>query len=138
MTKLYAVIDTNVLVSALLRWDSLPGAVMEQALMGGIIPVLSDEIIEEYREVLARKKFCFQKEDIQTLLDGIMYRGVFFEPIEINKPFVDSKDVVFYAVAMGVKKDNDAYLVTGNTRHFPLKAFVVTPREMLTILKGKE
>ncbi|AVM69520.1 putative toxin-antitoxin system toxin component, PIN family [Lachnospiraceae bacterium oral taxon 500] len=59
MTKLYAVIDTNVLVSALLRWDSLPGAVMEQALMGGIIPVLSDEIIEEYREVLARKKFCF-------------------------------------------------------------------------------
>ena len=58
MTKLYAVIDTNVLVSALLRWDSLPGAVMEQALMGGIIPVLSDEIIEEYREVLARKKFC--------------------------------------------------------------------------------
>ena len=50
--KLYAVIDTNVLVSALLRWDSVPGAIMEHALVGNIIPVLSDEIIAEYNEVL--------------------------------------------------------------------------------------
>ena len=41
--KLYAVIDTNVLVSALLRWDSVPGAVLEQALIGSIVPLLSDD-----------------------------------------------------------------------------------------------
>ena len=47
--KLYAVIDTNVLVSALLRWDSVPGAVLEQAyLVGSIVPLLSDEIMAEY------------------------------------------------------------------------------------------
>ena len=54
--KLYAVIDTNVLVSALLRWDSVPGAVLEQALVGSIVPLLSDEIMAEYEEVLWRKK----------------------------------------------------------------------------------
>ena len=53
--KLYVVIDINVLVSALLRWDSVPGAVLEQALVGSIVPLLSDEIIAEYEEVLRRK-----------------------------------------------------------------------------------
>ena len=53
--KLYAVIDINVLVSALLRWDSVPGAVLEQALVGSIVPLLSDEIMTEYEEVLRRK-----------------------------------------------------------------------------------
>ena len=54
--KLYAVIDTNVVVSALLRWDSAPGAVLEQALVGSIVPLLSDELMAEYEEVLWRKK----------------------------------------------------------------------------------
>ena len=50
--KLCAVIDTNVLVSALLKWDSVPGAVLEQSLVGSLIPVLSGPIPSEYIEVL--------------------------------------------------------------------------------------
>jgi predicted nucleic acid-binding protein len=53
--KLYAVLDTNVLVSTLLRWDSVPGAVLEQALVGNIVPHLSDEIMVEYEEVLPNR-----------------------------------------------------------------------------------
>lgn len=52
----------------------------------------------------------------------------------LNENFPDSKDVVFYEVKMS--KD-DAYLITGNTKHFPKKAFVVTPREMIAILSSK-
>ena len=74
--NVYAVIDTNVLVSALLRWDSVPGAIMEHALIGSIIPVLSDEILAEYNEVLRREKFPFAEEDIVTLIDGVINRGV--------------------------------------------------------------
>ena len=58
--KLYAVIDTNVVVSAFLRWDSVPGMVLEQSLIGSIIPLLSDEIMAEYENVLRRKKFSFK------------------------------------------------------------------------------
>ena len=54
--KYYAVIDTNVLVSAMLRWNSIPGSVTEETLTGRIIPLLNDEIIAEYREVLSRPK----------------------------------------------------------------------------------
>ena len=134
--KLYAAIDTNVLVSALLRWDSVPGAVLEQALVGSIVPLLNDEIMAEYEEVLRRKKFPFKEEDIQTVTDGIRMRGVFLDPEKLEENLPDPKDVFFYAVTMEARKDSDAYLVTGNTNHFPLTPYGVTPREMLTILEN--
>lgn len=43
----------------------------------------------------------------------------------------DPGDTVFYAVTMEKRKQGEAYLVTGNQRHFPLRPFIVTPREML-------
>ena len=131
---LYAVIDTNVLVSALLRWDSVPGMVVEEALVGKIVPLLSDEIVSEYEEVLRRKKFSFNEQDTQTVIEGIKRRGVFLDPEKAEEEVPDPKDLVFYAVTMEARKDSDAYLVTGNIRHFPVKPYIVTPREMLTIL----
>lgn len=135
--KLYAVIDTNVLVSALLRWDSVPGAILEQSLVGSIVPVLNGAIVTEYGEVLRRKKFPFDEEDIRTLLDGLERRGVFLEPEAVPEDLPDPQDGVFYAVALEARKNGDAHLVTGNIRHFPLQPFVVTPREMLTILEKR-
>ena len=51
--------------------------------------------------------------------------------IHRQEHFPDPKDVVFYEVALSKE---DAYLVTGNTKHFPLKPIVVTPAEMVEIL----
>ncbi len=136
--KRFAVIDTNVLVSALLRWDSVPGAVVEQALVGSIVPLLNDQILAEYEAVLRRKKFSFQERDIMILMEGIRERGVFLNPAKIEANLPDLKDVVFYAITMEARKETDAYLVTGNIKHFPLKPYVVTPREMLTILENGE
>ena len=134
-TKLFAVLDTNVLVSALLHWTSIPGAVVEEAISGNLTPVLHEKILAEYEEVLRRKKFPFSEEDIQTLLTRLKERGVFWAPALIDEELPDEKDVVFYAVTMEARKDDDAYLVTGNLRHFPVKPYVVTPREMLNILR---
>lgn len=133
--QLYAVIDTNVLVSAFLRWDSVPGAVLEQALIGSIIPLLSDEIMAEYDNVLRRKKFPFKEHDIQAVTEGLRMRGIFLDPEKVEEILPDPKDLIFYAVTMEAKKNRNAYLVTGNIKHFPLKSYVVTPREMLTILE---
>lgn len=55
--KYYAVIDTNVLVSAMLKWESNPGIVMELVFGGIIIPLINAPIIKEYKEVLSRPKF---------------------------------------------------------------------------------
>ena len=79
--RYYAVLDTNVLVSAMLKHNSIPAEVLAEALNGDIIPVLNEDILAEYE---------------------------------------------------------DAYLVTGNIKHFPIKTYVVTPREMLDIVaEGK-
>ena len=56
---IYVVIDTNVLVSALLNINSNPGTVLLSVFKGETIPLLNPEILAEYRDVLARKKFKF-------------------------------------------------------------------------------
>lgn len=132
--KYYAVIDTNVLVSAMLKWNSVPGNILELALTGPIVPILNEHIAKEYREVLARPKFHFTETIIHDLLENIQKRGIYMDadPIDIELP--DPKDRVFYEVTMEGRKTTNAYLVTGNIKHFPVKPFIVTPREMLDII----
>ena len=60
--KYYAVIDTNVIVSALLNPDSIPGTILKYASSGLIAPLINDEILREYKEVISREEFNFKKE----------------------------------------------------------------------------
>lgn len=135
--KYYAVIDTNVLVSAALKWNSVPGSIIDLVFNGVIIPLLNQEIIDEYQEVLLRPKFHLTSEIVNDIIDEIKLHGIFVdeEHIEIEMP--DPKDRVFYEVTMEERKSEDAYLVTGNIKHFPKKPYVVTPREMLNIVLVK-
>lgn len=106
--------------------------------MGALIPLLSDEIVAEYREVLARPKFKFNQRTVDSFIDGIIDRGIFVDTVPVEEIIPDPKDVVFYEVVMeGRKEYEDAYLVTGNIKHFPARSFVVTPKEMLDIIHGK-
>ncbi len=137
--KYYAVLDTNVLVSAMLRLGSIPGQVAAEAMNGDIIPVLNDEILEEYEDVLRRPKFGFDERAVKVFLDELKRRAVYVDAGPIEDLIPDPKDIVFYAVLMEKRKEDDAYLVTGNLKHFPVRTFIVTPREMLDILQeGRE
>ena len=49
----------------------------------------------------------------------------------------DMDDLIFYEVVME-KRDDDAYLITGNAKHFPVRDFIVTPSEMMQILEQAE
>lgn len=53
----------------------------------------------------------------------------------LEEEIPDKDDAVFYAVLMEQRKDTDAYLVTGNRKHFPVRAYIVTPKGMLDIIK---
>ena len=134
--RILVVLDTNVLVSALLKPKSIPDVIVRKSLYGEVIPVLNDDIIAEYDEVLHRKKFNFSDSNIQKILDGLKQQGMFLNPAEITtEQVLDEKDVIFYAVTMEARKEEEiAYLVTGNIKHFPITPYVVTPREFLTIL----
>lgn len=134
--SLYAVIDTNVLVSALIatKKESHPLTVLANVFAGTITPLFNDEIISEYRDVLSREKFHLDPADIEDAINAFLRYGLNLERTEVKGEVLpDPKDVVFYEVKMSKE---DAYLVTGNMKHFPKKPFVVTPCEMVDILKG--
>ncbi len=131
--KIYAVIDTNVIVSALLsrHQDSATVKILDYLYGRTIVPVYNDEILEEYATVLRRTKFNFPESTICATLEAIKAGGVKSDRISCEEQLPDPKDIVFYEVALSVE---DSYLVTGNTKHFPKKPFVVTPAEMLQII----
>ena len=96
------------------------------------MPLVNDEIINEYRDVLHRPKFRFPKELVNSVIRSIERSAIRPGRTFCEKEFPDPKDAVFYEVALS--KD-DAYLITGNTKHFPRTPIIVTPAEMLEILK---
>ena len=133
--KIYAVIDTNVIVSALISrsLESNPARIFRAIVQEQIIPLYNDEILDEYRDVLSRPKFHLTTLQIETVLKAIITDGLSLDrtPVE-GADFPDPKDIVFYEVALS--KD-DSYLVTGNAKHFPIKPFIVTPAEMVKLLE---
>ena len=133
----YAVIDTNVLVSALLsnHEDTATVQVLKIMFNGGIIPVYSEEILAEYNEVLRRKKFCFSENLIVGLIETIVKFGVSVIPTATGEIIPDMKDLPFYEVVMEIRGEEDAYLVTGNMKHFPERPYIVTARRLLDIIK---
>ncbi len=97
-SSIYAVIDTNVVVSALLSIDSNsnPAIVLRAVLQGRIIPVFNKEILDEYTEVLLRDKFHFNKSYIDIIISHIKRIGIKAERVKIlDEIFPDSKDIVF-------------------------------------------
>ena len=134
---IYAVIDTNVIVSAMLtrHSDAATAKILNAIIENEITALYNDEIIQEYKEVLHRKKFGFPKQIIDKIIERIHKRGISTTRTHSDEVFPDPKDVVFYEVAMSKE---DAYLVTGNIKHFPQKPIVVTPAEMLEILQGRQ
>lgn len=134
--KLYAVIDTNVIVSALFsRNPEAPTVfVVRAALDGMITPLYHTDILDEYEEVLHRGKFQICEDDIRDVIGGIVRNGMEVFPQPTGEILIDMDDLLFYEVTME-KRDDGAYLVTGNLKHYPVRNFIVTPREMMEILQ---
>lgn len=84
--------------------------------------------------MLHRKKFHFQEKSIQMVLTAVKEFGVEIFPQPTGEIFVDMDDLIFYEVAME-KRNDDAYLVTGNQKHYPIRNFIVTPAEMMEIIE---
>ena len=133
---IYVVIDTNVLVSALLTRNKQSATiqVMEAMFANKIVPLYNEEILHEYEDVLHRAKFNFSESVINYYLGTLKQAGVQSQRIASAEHFPDPKDVVFYEVALSKE---DAYLVTGNKKHFPKSPIVVTPAEMVEILEAE-
>ena len=135
----YAVVDTNVIVSALLKEGSIPFQILEKIKFGKIIPLYNENILNEYFDVLERNKFGFTTEQIKKSISLFLDHGLEMNPIEIDEFFSDEDDKIFYQIVMSSRQSGeDSKLITGNTKHFPQKEFIVTPAEMIEIIELDE
>lgn len=127
------VVDTNVLVSAMLSPHAPPAQVLRLVLQGDLVPLHDERIISEYRQVLSRPAFAFDPEDVGAMLEGIEWSGeaVFARPLRTELP--DPDDLPFLEVAVAGSADA---LVTGNLRHYRAvrgrhDVQVLSPRDLL-------
>lgn len=112
-----AVVDTNILVSALLKRGSIPDRVALAIRDGICLPVVCAEIVDEYTDVLRRPRFGFLERDVTEILDlfAAQARWVRITPYLPVLKLPDPADWPFIAAALAA----DCPVITGNVRHFP-------------------
>ena len=123
------VLDTNILVSSLLTYGP-PAVIVDLIADGIVIPFYSNPILQEYWEVLSRKKFGFNPVQVTRLIHDIVRTGISVEGKSDKNKKVNEEDKVFYDAAV----EAGAYLITGNIRHFPKEPFIITPAQFLTLI----
>ena len=110
------VLDTNVLVSGLLTPFGSSGEIVRMVSAGRLVICYDARILAEYRDVLLRPRFQFNKEHIASLLEYIQHVGLVHSPMPLPIPLPDQDDEPFLEVAIAA---NVCCLITGNQTHFP-------------------
>jgi uncharacterized protein len=131
------VIDTNILVSALLRPEGLPAAVLILVFSGQVPLYVSDAVFAEYDEVIRRPHFKRSPDVIEGTLQSIRKLGHWVKPRYRVEECSDPDDNIFLECAQAASAD---YLVTGNQRHFPhrwRKTQIISARELIELLMTK-
>jgi uncharacterized protein len=129
------VVDTNVLVSAVLFRSSQPAIALRKVIQHDTL-LISQAIFEEWNGVLMRPKFdrylaeALRIEFLETILDDTVW-------VEIQEPVVacrDPKDDKFLSLAVNGQAD---FIVTGDQDLLVLNPFrgvaILRPEEFLGI-----
>ena len=130
---IYAVIDANVLVSALITKnpEAATAKVVRLLLEQEFVPLYDADIIAEYEDVLHRSKFPILKETADALISFIIENGIESSRGDFEESMPDENDRVFYEVSLS---QDDSFLVTGNLKHYPTSPHVITPAQFLEII----
>lgn len=132
------VLDTNVVVSGLLRPYGAPAQIVRLVAGGDVVLAYDSRILGEYREVLRRPKFGFDGERVAALLAQIRADGVVVaaSPLPVRLPDPDDEPFLEVALASGAR-----CLVTGNLKHYPRAkregVDVLNPRSFVELYRSE-
>ena len=125
-----AVVDTNVLVSALINPSGAPARIVDVIRAGTLVPIISSDVLAESQDVLRRPRFGFPRDWVDDLLSDMASLSLTVRPDAVDAAgFPDPDDAPFIALARHL----GCPVVTGNARHFPpeVRVDVLTPGECL-------
>ena len=125
------VIDTNVLVSAIMSPGRNATDIICAAIAGRFTVCYDSRILEEYERVLHYPKFGFSEWEIVSLLDPLIRNGLSVIPTPVKDPCFDKdpSDLKFYEVALFC----DAILITGNLKHYPSSKTIIEVSEFVKL-----
>ena len=124
------VLDTNVLISGVF-FGGTPGRILEAWRDGRVVPVLTPEIIEEYRRVGETLAARYGDMGLKPILDLLLSEGVFLVDQPLPGPVSrDPDDDKFLAAAVA---SGAPVVVSGDTDLLVLERFqdvrVLSPRD---------
>ncbi|MCL2016220.1 MAG: putative toxin-antitoxin system toxin component, PIN family [Defluviitaleaceae bacterium] len=123
------VMDTNVIVSAFISPNGNPAKILTMFTKSQVQAFYNAEILKEYETVIKRPHFKFSEEKIRKFFQDIEILGFYCQPQKSTIPLPDETDRCFYDVA----KTCNAWLITGNGKHYPKESFVIAPTEFLIL-----
>lgn len=130
-----AVLDSNVVVSAVLTPHGPCARILDVLLAGGFELCADDRVLEEYASVLRRPELDIDAADAEIVMDFFRRVALLVAAPPLAARLPDPDDLPFLEVAAA----REAVLVTGNVRHFPKKACgnvrVLTPRDFLEVFR---
>lgn len=126
------VLDTNILISAVLSPQGPPAQVFLMALLDPVTQLcISPEIYAEYEEVIRRPRLNRSATEIRETLHAVREKALWVKPVEKVRACSDPDDDIFLECAQAGRAH---YLVTGNQKDFPSKwadTQIVTARQFL-------
>jgi len=136
------VMDTNVIVSALIRPRGVSGALLFYALQGAYTVLYTEAILQEWIQVLQRpkirEKYGITEQDIHTIVAFFLVRGEYVEATTHLRVCRDSQDDKFLVAAIDGKAD---VIVSGDKDLLALSPFrgipIVSPRQFLNLLERR-
>lgn len=134
---LKVVVDTNVLVSALIKPKSNPGLIVSLLLEKQLKLCATPEILKEYQEVFSYDKFKgLDQNKVKNFLKRLKKDALIVNPsVSVNIIKEHPADNKFLECAIEAKAD---FLITGNKKHFPFKSYyhtyILTPQSFLYII----
>jgi putative PIN family toxin of toxin-antitoxin system len=129
-----AVLDTNVVVSAVLKAEGAPALILDMAISKFFRCYVSEQLLQEYGEVLGRPRFALDSHQTARFLNSLRRTASFVIPRRRLRVTADPDDNRVLECALEARAD---YVVTGNIRHFPARfqdVRIIRPRQFLTVL----
>ncbi len=136
--KAFAVLDTNVLVSAVISSSGYPYDILRLIQSGNVIPIYDERMLNEYKEVFHYDKLKISEETFQQTFTLILKSGLLIQDVETTKAqLLDQSDIPFFEVKES-SEEFDSVLVTGNLKHYPEQRDIITPKEFILLLDQME
>ena len=129
-----AVLDTNAVVSALLSPEGRPALILKLAMLKQFRCYVSESLLEEYIEVLARAQFGWDQRRIERLIRDLRAAATLVIPRKRLRITSDPDDNKVMECALEARAD---FVVTGNVRDFPARyqdVRVINPVDFLVLL----